>query len=67
MRSSCAFAAPAPTSPLRLSMVVRRSRFAEASDEWANVWPKPAAWDFVALGKGHDSTYWTEFLRALHA
>lgn len=35
-------------------------------DEWANEWPKPAAWDFVALGKGHDTTYWTEFLRALH-
>jgi sugar phosphate isomerase/epimerase len=34
-------------------------------DEWANEWPKPAAWDFVALGKGHDTAYWTEFLRAL--
>lgn len=34
-------------------------------DEWANEWPKPAAWDFVALGKGHDVAYWTEFLRAL--
>ncbi|KGJ74456.1 sugar phosphate isomerase [Cryobacterium roopkundense] len=36
-------------------------------DEWANEWPKDAAWDFVALGKGHDTAYWTEFLRALHA
>lgn len=35
-------------------------------DEWANEWPKPSAWDFVALGKGHDTAYWTEFLRALH-
>ena len=35
-------------------------------DEWANAWPKPSAWDFVALGKGHDTTFWTEFLRALH-
>lgn len=35
-------------------------------DEWANEWPKNAAWDFVALGKGHDVDYWTEFLRALH-
>ncbi|MGO1319286.1 MAG: sugar phosphate isomerase/epimerase family protein [Galactobacter sp.] len=34
-------------------------------DEWANEWPKNAAWDFVALGKGHDTAYWTEFLRAL--
>ncbi len=35
-------------------------------DEWANEWPKQSAWDFVALGKGHDTEYWTEFLRALH-
>jgi sugar phosphate isomerase/epimerase len=34
-------------------------------DEWANEWPRPAAWDFVALGKGHDTAYWTEFLAAL--
>jgi sugar phosphate isomerase/epimerase len=35
-------------------------------DEWANEWPTQSAWDFVALGKGHDVSYWTEFLRALH-
>jgi sugar phosphate isomerase/epimerase len=35
-------------------------------DEWANEWPKEAAWDFVALGKGHDTAFWTEWLRALH-
>jgi sugar phosphate isomerase/epimerase len=35
-------------------------------DEWANEWPKDAAWDFVALGKGHDTAFWTEFLRALY-
>lgn len=34
-------------------------------DEWANEWPKQSAWDFVALGKGHDTAFWTEFLRAL--
>lgn len=34
-------------------------------DEWANEWPKNSAWDFVALGKGHDTAFWTEFLRAL--
>ncbi|PRY04979.1 sugar phosphate isomerase/epimerase family protein [Kineococcus rhizosphaerae] len=33
---------------------------------WGNGWPKQASWDFVALGKGHDVAYWTEFLRALH-
>jgi sugar phosphate isomerase/epimerase len=35
-------------------------------DEWANEWPNNSAWDFVALGRGHDTAYWTEFLRALH-
>ena len=35
-------------------------------DEWVNEWPRGAAWDFVALGRGHDTAYWTEFLRALH-
>ena len=35
-------------------------------DEWANEWPRDSAWDFVALGKGHDTASWTEFLRALH-
>jgi len=35
-------------------------------DEWANEWPKPSAWDFVALGKGHDEAYWSAFLEALH-
>ncbi|MHA3685101.1 sugar phosphate isomerase/epimerase family protein [Leucobacter sp. HY1908] len=34
-------------------------------DEWANEWPKNSAWDFVALGRGHDTAFWTEFLRAL--
>jgi sugar phosphate isomerase/epimerase len=35
-------------------------------DEWANEWPKDSAWDFVALGRGHDTAYWAEFLAALH-
>ncbi len=35
-------------------------------DEWANEWPKNSSWDFVALGKGHDVEFWTEFLRALY-
>ncbi|GAB2557512.1 sugar phosphate isomerase/epimerase family protein [Leucobacter ruminantium] len=34
-------------------------------EEWANEWPKQSAWDFVALGRGHDTAFWTEFLRAL--
>ena len=36
-------------------------------DEWANEWPTESAWDFVALGRGHDTAFWTEFLRALQA
>jgi sugar phosphate isomerase/epimerase len=35
-------------------------------DEWANEWPVDSAWDFVALGKGHDTAYWTQFLSALY-
>ena len=35
-------------------------------DEWANAWPTPSSWDFVALGKGHDEAYWSAFLAALH-
>lgn len=29
-------------------------------------WPENSSWDFVAVGRGHDTAYWTEFLRALH-
>jgi len=35
-------------------------------DEWANEWPRDSSWDFVALSKGHDVAYWTEFIRALY-
>lgn len=28
-------------------------------------WPTNSSWDFVAIGKGHDVPFWTEFLRAL--
>ncbi len=34
-------------------------------DEWCNEWPTDCAWQFVALGKGHDEAYWTEFITAL--
>lgn len=36
------------------------------ADEWANEWPRDSAWDFVALGRGHDVDYWARFLEALH-
>ncbi|WP_028266205.1 sugar phosphate isomerase/epimerase family protein [Arthrobacter sp. MA-N2] len=48
----------------RLSPEENRTNLGD--DEWANEWPKNSAWDFVALGRGHDTAYWTEFLRALH-
>ena len=35
-------------------------------DEWANEWPKESAWDFVVLGRGHDTAFWADFLTALH-
>jgi sugar phosphate isomerase/epimerase len=28
-------------------------------------WPKPSSWDFVAVGRGHDLTWWAAFLAAL--
>jgi sugar phosphate isomerase/epimerase len=33
--------------------------------EWVNEWPADAAWDFVALGRGHDLAFWTGFVNAL--
>ncbi len=30
-------------------------------------WPKNSSWDFVAVGRGHDTAWWADFLRALHA
>jgi sugar phosphate isomerase/epimerase len=35
-------------------------------DEWVNEWPIDSAWDFVALGRGHDVAYWAEFITALN-
>jgi sugar phosphate isomerase/epimerase len=28
-------------------------------------WPKNSSWDFDAVGRGHDVTWWTGFLQAL--
>ena len=30
-----------------------------------NKWPEDSAWDFVAVGRGHDTEFWTRFLQAL--
>jgi sugar phosphate isomerase/epimerase len=35
--------------------------------EYVNEWPQDSAWDFVALGQGHDVAFWTRFVQALHA
>lgn len=32
---------------------------------WCNSWPQDPAWRFVALGLGHETEYWTEFLAAI--
>ena len=29
-----------------------------------NKWPEDSAWDFVAVGRGHDVDFWTRFLQA---
>jgi sugar phosphate isomerase/epimerase len=34
-------------------------------DYTLSTWPQDSSWDFVAVGRGHDVAYWTEFLRAL--
>jgi sugar phosphate isomerase/epimerase len=34
--------------------------------EYVNEWPTDSAWDFVALGRGHGTDFWAEFIRALH-
>lgn len=36
-------------------------------DEYVNEWPQDSAWDFVALGQGHDVAFWTRFVEALRA
>lgn len=33
--------------------------------EYVNEWPKDSAWDFVALGRGHDVDSWSRFIEAL--
>lgn len=35
-------------------------------NEYVNEWPKDSAWDFVAVGVGHDAAYWAEFMKALY-
>jgi sugar phosphate isomerase/epimerase len=32
---------------------------------FVNEWPKNSSWDFVAVGRGHDTGFWTDFLTAL--
>jgi sugar phosphate isomerase/epimerase len=32
---------------------------------YLNMWPQDSAWDFVALGKGHDQDFWNNFVAAL--
>ncbi len=36
-------------------------------NEWVNEWPEDSAWDFVALGRGHDVAFWRAFIDALRA
>jgi sugar phosphate isomerase/epimerase len=34
-------------------------------DYTLSTWPSNSSWDFVAVGRGHDVAWWTEFLGAL--
>ncbi len=36
-------------------------------EEYVNEWPADSAWDFVALGRGHDVAFWSRFVDALAA
>ncbi|GAA4393173.1 sugar phosphate isomerase/epimerase family protein [Tsukamurella soli] len=47
-------------------MGVDEARTNLGGDEWVAEWPKDSAWDFVALGRGHDTAFWADFLRALY-
>ena len=33
---------------------------------FVNEWPRNSSWDFVAVGRGHDTDFWAQFLRALN-
>ncbi|WP_326731531.1 sugar phosphate isomerase/epimerase [Streptomyces phaeochromogenes] len=38
----------------------------ELGGHWTlNTWPTESSWDFVAVGRGHDETFWRGFLEAL--
>jgi sugar phosphate isomerase/epimerase len=50
------FARVAPDAPDALSL---------GGDYTLSRWPEGSSWDFVAVGRGHDVDFWTEFLRAL--
>jgi sugar phosphate isomerase/epimerase len=41
-------------------------RVSLGGQEYVNEWPADSAWDFVALGRGHDVDFWARFLQALH-
>jgi len=34
-------------------------------EHYCSSWPSDPAWRFVAIGNGHDVTWWTNFLRAI--
>lgn len=34
---------------------------------YINAWPEESAWDFVALGRGHDQDFWNRFVASLRA
>jgi sugar phosphate isomerase/epimerase len=47
-------------------MTTDENRTNMGDQEYVNEWPKNSAWDFVAVGKGHSTEVWAEFLTALY-
>jgi sugar phosphate isomerase/epimerase len=50
------FGRVAPTDPDALSL---------GGDYTLSRWPENSSWDFVAVGRGHDVSWWSDFLQAL--
>lgn len=47
-------------------MTADENRTNMGDQEYVNEWPKNSAWDFVAVGKGHGTEVWADFLTALY-
>jgi sugar phosphate isomerase/epimerase len=58
--TACSTTASGECSP------VRPMRSPSAVATRLSRWPEDSSWDFVAVGRGHDVAFWSQFLQALH-